>query len=192
LVNEALISVGDELAINPMAIGVDWVRFEQLRVRGEEFASKGAYDHAAICWQRALQLCSGIPCRITPRGAYGWVEEQQLQFMMPAVISDAACALARVALDELRQPKMAVYAADRALRALSAPNIELVELTLRGAIEAGDTTSIQRFELVLRGTIDEYGRDDLPWAIEKKARSPFVSRSFKVAAAKRLGAERQS
>jgi LysM repeat protein len=153
--DDALLAGKNEIAINPMRVGMDWTRFEKLVERATELKADFPND-AVVCLQRALQLPTGIGWRVLRGGGYEWAYERQLPYAMATAINDAACMLGQLAVEVLAQPRMAIWATGRGMLATTAPSLELVEWGLRGAVAAGDVSEVARFEKVLDSLAAEY------------------------------------
>lgn len=152
---DSLLAGRDEIAVNPMLVGVDWMRFQRLVERAHDLKTGSPAD-AAVCLQRALQIPTGIGWKVLRGGGYEWAYERQLPYVMATAISDAACLLGQLAVEVLAQPKMAVWATTRGMIATTAPSLELVEWGLRGAVASGDVTEVARLEKALDSLAAEY------------------------------------
>ena len=117
--------------------------------------------------ERALHLVQGVAWRIVPRGTSEWAYQRQLPYAIRDAVTDAAIMLARVSLDHTNEPRVAMRAARaQALSTGGHSNMELCELALRAALQAGDLGEAARCEEAITAAQNEFGYEPSQMGLE--------------------------
>ncbi len=147
-----------EIALDAAGYGLDWHRFVALTNIGHARLNHHEPDAASKCFEQALRLVRAMPWEAnndTKNGEGQWAVASGLIENVVASVTNAATALARLALDSGR-PELAVWAAQHTLSAHPFPNVELVELGFEGAVHCGDHTAARNMRSLLMQARDDF------------------------------------
>ncbi len=161
-VGNVLVGEDTAIALDPEGYALDWDRFVALSDLGTTCVARGDATSALSCWQHALGLVEGLAwhdsSRLDRPGDGEWAIENGLLRVMTQRITDTSTLLARLALEHDR-PDLAPWAVHRVLALQSVPNVELVELGLRGAAQLSEYDEALQLQRLLLRAHEDFGAE---------------------------------